>query len=303
MKSEIDFTGEFQTRPSRLYLQKLESPPATILDYLLAHFPQVPPRIWRERVSKGLIRLSDGTWLREDSPYRHGLTVFYRKEVPSEPDPLEEPLIIYRDEQIIIADKPHGMPVTPAGEHVERSLIVRLQRSTRLGSLAPMHRLDRETGGILLLTIHQEARAHYHRLFADGLIEREYLAVAHIDHYPSQNRWHVENRIEPGEPWYRQQVVEGPPNAITEIELLDLNGDTGLFRLIPKSGRKHQLRVHMVSIGFPIVGDPFYPEIRNKRDGDPPLQLLANRLAFIDPLSRAPRCFTSTRQLSCYKEH
>jgi tRNA pseudouridine32 synthase/23S rRNA pseudouridine746 synthase len=164
-----------------------------------------------------------------------------------------------------------------------------------------VHRLDRDTGGLLLLTINLEARAHYHRLFADSLIEREYLAVAHTANVPSQKHWHVQNRIESGEPWYRQQIVEGPSNATTEIELLDSRGDIGLFRLIPKSGRKHQLRVHMVSIGFPIVGDAFYPKIGKKRDGDPPLQLLANRLAFIDPLSRVPRCFTSTRQLEFFQ--
>jgi len=300
MSGEIH-SGRLHTRPSRLYLRKLDSPPATILEHLVAHFPQVPPRTWRERVAQGLISLSDGTTLREDSPYRHGLTVFYRKEVPFEPDPLEEPLVIYRDDEIIVADKPHGMPVTPAGEYVERSLLIRLQRSTGLSSLAPVHRLDRETSGLLLLTINQEARAHYHRLFADALIDREYLAVAHTDRVPGQNRWHVENRIESGEPWYRQHIVEGPPNAITEIELLDSRRDVGLFRLIPKSGRKHQLRVHMVSIGFPIVGDPFYPTIRKKQGGDPPLQLLAKRLAFIDPISRARRCFTSTRRLSCFQ--
>src|SRR5438093_6574348 len=146
MNSEINFTGGLNTRPSRLYLPKLESPPATILEHLLAHFPQVSQRTWRARVSQGLISLSDGTTLQEDSPYRHGLTVFYRKKVPSEPGPLEEPLVIYRDEEILDADKPHGMPVTPAGEHVERSLLVRLQRRTGLHSRAALHPIDREHG-------------------------------------------------------------------------------------------------------------------------------------------------------------
>jgi tRNA pseudouridine32 synthase / 23S rRNA pseudouridine746 synthase len=290
------------TRPSRLYLRKLESPPPTIMEHLVAHFPQVPPSIWRERVAQGLISLSDGTTLREDSPYRYGLTVYYRKAVLAEPDPLEEPRIVYRDAEIIVADKPHGMPVTPAGAHVERSLIVRLQKSTGLDDLSPVHRLDRETGGLLLLTIKQETRAPYHRLFADASIEREYLAVANTESVPDQNHWRLENRIESDEPWYCQHIVEGRPNAITEIELIDSREGLGLFRLIPKSGRKHQLRVHMASIGFPIIGDPFYPKIRKKRVDDPPLQLLANRLAFIDPLSRVPRCFTSTRQLSCFTD-
>ena len=282
---------------SRLYLPKLESPPLTILEYLFARFPRIDPSIWRERVSRGVVTLSDGTTVSEDSPYRHGIFVFYRKEVPSEPAPAEEPLIIHRDEDILIVDKPHGMPVTPVGQYVERSLLACLQRTTGLDTLAPMHRLDSETAGLLLLTTNVDVRGQYHRLFAEGLIEKEYRAIAYIKDAANRMHWRIENRIERGEPWFRQKIVEGPANAITEIELLEQHEGTGLFRLVPRTGKKHQLRVHMASIGFPIIGDPFYPEISKKREGDPPLQLLANRLAFIDPRSGEPRSFTSRRLL------
>ena len=287
-----------QTRPSRLYLPKIANPPPAIFEHLLKRFPQVHPDIWRARVSQGLVTLSDGTTLREDSVYRHGITIFYRKHVPSEPDPVEEPLVVFRDDEIIVVDKPHGMPVTPAGEHVERSLLIRLQRSTGLPDLAAMHRLDRDTAGLLLLTIKPAARAPYHRLFSEGTIERGYLAVAHITDLLSGRHWRVENRIEPGEPWFRQRIEKGRINAITEIELIDVSPGIGRFRLFPKTGKKHQLRVHMASIGCPIVGDPFYPTIKRKQEGDPPLQLLANRLAFIDPLTGVSRTFTSLRDLS-----
>src|SRR5215510_10426406 len=213
MTSEIDFTRGLHTRPSRLYLPKLESPPATILEYLLAHFPQVHPRTWCARVARGLVSLSDGTTLRKDSPYRHGLTVFYRKKVPSEPDPLEEPLVIYRDEEILVADKPHGMPVTPAGEYVERSLLVRLQKRTGMKTLAPAHRLDRDTAGIVLFVVNPAVRAHYHRLFSEEMIQREYLAIAHVAADFEQTEWTVCNRIERGAPWYTQAIFDGPANA------------------------------------------------------------------------------------------
>ena len=284
-------------RPSRLYLAKIESPPATIFEHLLARFPQVDPQIWRARVSRGLVTLSDGTTLSEDSPYRHGITVFYQKEVPCEPGPLDEPLVVYRDEEILVVDKPHGMQVTPAGQHVRRSLLVHLETETGLSTLSAVHRLDRETAGLLLLSIKPDTRAHYHQLFARGTIEREYLAVAHIRDVPDQKHWRVKNRMESGDPWYLQQIVEGVANAISDIELLEMREDLGLFRLIPQSGKKHQLRVHMASIGFPIVGDPFYPEIREKHEGDPPLQLLASRLVFTDPLTGAPRNFNALRKL------
>jgi tRNA pseudouridine32 synthase/23S rRNA pseudouridine746 synthase len=287
-----------QTRPSRLYLPKFDSAPQTIFEYLLARFPRVTADVWRKRVAKGLIMLSDGTTLEEHSPYRHGTTVFYRKEVPSEPAPLEEPMIVYRDDEILVVDKPHGMQVTPSGEHVERSLFIRLQRITEYPDLAPIHRLDRDTAGLVLFTIKTDARAHYHRLFAEGRVEREYLAVAHVRAPLNETHWYIQNRIQPGEPWFRQRVVEGPANAITEIELTDLRESFGVFRLFPKTGKQHQLRVHMASIGCPIVGDPVYPAITKKHDADPPLQLLARRLAFVDPLTGATRSFISSRTLS-----
>jgi tRNA pseudouridine32 synthase/23S rRNA pseudouridine746 synthase len=285
------------TRQSRLYLPKFSSAPRTIFEYLLARFPQVDTNIWRARVAQGKVTLSDGTPLEESSPYRHGLTVFYRREVAAEPPAGEEPRIVYRDDEILVVDKPHGMPVTPVGDHVERSLLIRLQRITELPDLAPVHRLDRDTAGLLLFTINLDARAHYHQLFSEGRVEREYCALAHVSVPLQKKRWHIENRIEAGEPWYRQQIVEGRINAITDIELVDARESFGKFRLFPKTGKKHQLRVHMASIGCPIVGDPFYPAITNKNEGDPPMQLLANRLAFTDPLTRAARSFTSTRTM------
>ena len=284
-------------QPSRLYLPKLEDPPLTILDHLVQRFPQIHPDIWRERVSQGLVTMSDGTVVREDSEYRHGIHVYYRKHVPFEPDVVEEPLIVFRDAEIIVVDKPHGMAVTPAGDHVERSLIARLQKNTGLPDLAPVHRLDRETAGLLLLTIRREARGPYHRLFSEGTIEREYLAVAHVAVALGVKHWLIENRIERGEPWFRQKIVSGAVNAITEIELIDASSELGQFRLFPKTGKKHQLRVHMASIGCPIVGDPFYPTIRKKQEGEPPLQLLAVRLTFRDPLTHTVRTFTSLRGL------
>jgi len=287
-----------QTRPSRVYLPKFDSAPPTIFEYLLARFPQVQASVWRARVLEGQLTLSDGTTIREDSPYRHGITVFYRKQVQCEPPSLEEPLIVYRDDEILVVHKPHGMPVTPSGEHNERSLFIRLLRSTGLPDLGPVHRLDRDTAGLLLFTIKLGARSHYHRLFAEGRVEREYVAVARITGHLEGTHWRVENRLEPGEPWYRQRIVEGPMNAITEIALVELRSGFGLFRLFPKSGRKHQLRVHMTSIGCPIFGDPFYPPIVEKREGDPPLQLLSKRLAFIDPLTGESRVFDSPKKLA-----
>ena len=282
---------------SRLYLAKFDSPPPTILDHLIAHFSNVTADTWRERVQQGRVTLEDGTALRESAPYQHGITVYYERETPEEPPASESESILHQDDEILVIDKPHGMPVTPAGDYVERSLVFRLQKSTGLTDLTPIHRLDRETAGLVLFSIKAGTRGRYHQLFEKKTVEREYLAIAHLPITRTQKYWLIENRIDAGAPWFTQCIVEGLPNAKTVIELVETHGDTGLFRLTPKTGKKHQLRVHMLSIGAPILGDPFYPEVREKQEGEPPLQLLAHRLTFTDPVSGAPHNFISARRL------
>lgn len=263
---------------SRLYLRKLESPPATILEHLIAHFPKISAQTWRDRIARGMVT-TNGTPVEESSPYRHGLTLEYEREMPEEPAALASESIVYQDDEILVADKPHGMPVTPAGDYVKRSLLFRLQQQTGCSELSPIHRLDRETAGLVLFSVNAASRARYHRLFEKNQVEREYLAVAQLPK-TNQREWIVENRIAAGTPWFTQRIVAGGVNAITAIELIETHEHVGLFRLKPQTGKKHQLRVHMTSIGAPIVGDPYYPEVREKSSDEPPLQLLACRLAF-----------------------
>jgi tRNA pseudouridine32 synthase/23S rRNA pseudouridine746 synthase len=254
-------------------------------------------------MARGLITTSDGETLSETSPYSHGLMVFYVKEVLNEPSCDEVETIVYQDEQILVADKPHGMPVTPAGIHIARSLVNRLQERTGIGDLAPLHRLDRDTAGLVLFSIKPEDRGRYHQLFAQRTIEREYHAVATVRESPRDRHWIVENHLAPGEPWFRRRIVEHEPaNAITAIDLIATRNGLGLFHLVPGTGRKHQLRVHMCSIGFPILGDVLYPEMRNPEPSVLPLQLLAARLAFIDPYTSAQREFKSSMRLLLTEE-
>jgi tRNA pseudouridine32 synthase/23S rRNA pseudouridine746 synthase len=170
-----------------------------------------------------------------------------------------------------------------------------------LEDLSPIHRLDRETAGLLLFSIRPETRARYHGLFSSRSVEREYLAASYLRDPLSQTCWCIKNRLEGGEPWFRQRIVDGPVNSITDIEVVRMYPEAAEFRLLPKTGKKHQLRVHMASIGYPIIGDPFYPEIQPKHEVGPPLQLVARRLKFVDPLTGRCHEFTSQRTLS-YRE-
>jgi tRNA pseudouridine32 synthase/23S rRNA pseudouridine746 synthase len=273
--------------PSRAYLPNLANPPATILDHLDERFPLVGREVWLSRIERGLVCGIHGESINADTPYLPGVTITYYREVVNEPVVPFAEQIIYHDEHILIADKPHFLPVTPTGPYVNECLLARLQRRTGLHQLSPIHRLDLETAGLVLFVVKPELRHLYHRLFAEEEVEKKYLAVARVPEYLTQREWLVENRLAAGEPWFRMKIVEGEPNARTRITLLEERNRLGLFRLLPRSGKKHQLRVHMASLGFPILNDGFYPDAPPTPawDYERPLQLLARRLAFCDPVT------------------
>jgi tRNA pseudouridine32 synthase/23S rRNA pseudouridine746 synthase len=205
--------------------------------------------------------------------------------------------VLFHNSEILVADQPHGMPVTPAGSYLQRSLLYRLRKATGIGEIAPLHRLDRDTAGLVLFSLNPATRAAYHQLFATKELFKEYMAISHLKAPVLQRQWLVQNRIGRGEPWFRQQIIDGPVNAVTEIELLDIQEGRGLFRLKPQTGKKHQLRLHMASIEAPIEGDKLYPCLLQEAEL-PRLQLLAHRLAFVDPLDRKARELTSQRTLA-----
>lgn len=285
--------------PSRLYLPKLDAPPATIVAYLAMRFPQVSLETWLDRIARGGVRTIGGRTVTPQTPYAHGLTITYHRETRDEPRVPFEERIVYRDEHIIVADKPHFLPVTPGGAFVEECLLARLQRSTGLRDLAPVHRIDRDTAGLVLFAIIPSDRALYHRLFSDEVVHKEYVALAHVPIMPVQHEWQIDNRLEAGEPWYRQKVTSGESNASTHVRLLEWSDGIGEFVLTPRTGRKHQLRVHMASLGYPIVNDVLYPDVTAEENVDysRPLQLIASRLDFRDPVSGSDLSFASTCQL------
>jgi tRNA pseudouridine32 synthase/23S rRNA pseudouridine746 synthase len=294
-------SGGRSLNPSRAYLPKLPDPPATILDHLDRRFPLVGREVWAERMSAGGVCFMDGTPVDPSTPYRHGATITYFREVASEPIIPFEETIVFRNEHILVADKPHFLPVVPTGPYVNQSLLARLQRRTGLRDLSPVHRLDLETAGLVLFSLQREGRNLYHRLFADESVEKRYRAVAATpDRITPPRDWNVENRLVPGEPWFRMQIGEGAANARTRVTLVDQRQGRGLFELTPHTGKKHQLRVHLASIGFPIMNDHFYPEVGPAPlwDYARPLQLLAWRLAFRDPVTGEAFSFESARELS-----
>ena len=269
-----------------------------LLDFLDARFADVGRAIWQQRFARALVLDSDGEPLGVDAAYRSGQRVHYYRELPPEvPIPFSAE-VLHRDGELVVVDKPHFLPVLPSGRYVQETLLVRLRRELGIDALTPLHRIDRDTAGLVLFSCNPATRGTYTQLFAQRAVEKTYeaLAPALPQHtFPLA----VRSRLVRGEPFFRTQTVDGEANSETRIEIAERRGALNLYRLYPHSGRKHQLRVHLASLGAPIVNDPLYPDVIDVADGDysRPLQLLAKELRFADPLTGAPRHFVSRRRL------
>lgn len=282
--------------PSRLQL-----PPghwATLLDGLCARFPRIDREQWQDRFTRGRVQDAQGRALAADMPWQVGLEIQYFREVVDEPVIPFAETIVHLDAHLLVADKPHFLPVTPAGGYVRETLLARLIASTGNTDLVPLHRLDRLTAGLVLFSTQAASRDAYQRLFRERRIDKTYEALAPA--LPAVTfPLHRHSRLAPAEPFFRMAEVPGEPNARSRIELIEGEGPIWRYRLLPETGRKHQLRVHMAMLGAPIEGDDLYPQLRQRPAGtaEVPLQLLAQGLAFDDPLSGERRVFSSQRCL------
>lgn len=280
---------------------RVQLPPgawSTALEFLVAHFRDIPESTWRARIERGQVLREDGSALESFTPYRAGETLHYYRELQAEPPIPFEAQIIYRDEHLLIADKPHFLPVIPAGRFVQETLLVRLKQATGLQELVPLHRIDRGTAGLVALSINPQTRGAYQQLFPQRAVLKQYEALAPTLpglRFPITRR----SRIAPGEPFFRMGETLGAANSETLIEIAERRGALDLYRLFPVTGRKHQLRVHLAALGAPILHDPLYPTLRPEAEDDyaRPLKLLARALSFIDPLSGERRRFESLRSL------
>ncbi|AMJ55496.1 MULTISPECIES: pseudouridine synthase [Stenotrophomonas] len=282
--------------PSRLQLAP--GPWTSLLEGLCARFPTVARAQWLDRFARGRVLGADGQPLSPAQPWRAGQEIQYFREVVDEPVVPFAERILYQDDHLLVADKPHFLPVTPAGRFVQQTLLARLVAATGNRELAPLHRIDRGTAGLVLFSSNPATRAAYQRLFAERRIEKAYEALAPALpelEFPLQRH----SRIGRGEPFFRMAELPGPANALSRIDVIERGDAVWRYVLAPVSGRKHQLRVHMAALGAPILGDDYYPQVIERAPDDyrQPLQLLARRLAFIDPLSGEPRAFRSEREL------
>jgi tRNA pseudouridine32 synthase/23S rRNA pseudouridine746 synthase len=288
--------------PSKLSLPQQNPGVATVLEFLILKFPGITREVWQQRMLDGKVHWHDGSFINAQTPFAAQQRVYYYREVASEPViPFAED-IIFEDELILVAYKPHFLPVMPGGKYVEECLQNRLRNKTGNQQLQAVHRIDNGTAGLVLFSVNPNSRAHYHLLFASHQVTKTYQAVASTLNNPVMHNqyWEIKNRLEKSEPRFLMHIVEGLANSHSRIRCLKRSADKALFELNPITGKTHQLRVHMQSLGWPLLNDNYYPELQPNKPDDysKPLQLLAQKLQFIDPMTQQVRCFSSHTELS-----
>ncbi|QCO68748.1 pseudouridylate synthase [Luteimonas yindakuii] len=285
-------------RPTRdgIPASRFQLPPGpwtTVLDALCARFPQVGRETWLDRFARGRVLDAQGRPLDARGAFRAGAEIFYFREVADEPRVPFVETVLHADAHLVVVDKPHFLPVTPTGAYVRETLLTRLVQRFDNPALVPLHRIDRDTAGLVLFSADPGSRAAYQALFRERLIRKEYRALA--PPLPQLRFPHLHrSRLERAEPFFLMREVAGAPNSETVIDVQARDADAWCYRLMPITGRKHQLRVHMAALGVPILNDPFYPRLREPLEDDHarPLQLFAEALEFDDPLTGERRRFS-----------
>ena len=284
---------------SKVFLPKMKPAPATVYQYLCQQFAHIEPAEWQQRFTDGLIYDALGQVLNLSSEYIENSHVFYYRFLAHEIQVPFEHEILFENEHLLVIDKPHFLTISPTGQYVQETLLVRLKKQSGNEFLTPIHRLDRETAGVVLFSKQPSTRAIYQEMFAQRQVNKTYHAIApfHADlTFPCHTRY----RMEKGEPFYTMQVVEGQINSQTEIDLIEHDAIWGKYQLKPITGKQHQLRVHLNSLGIAIKNDPFYPVVQHKREDDfsAPLQLLAKHIQFNDPITFQDMQFSSNFELT-----
>lgn len=284
---------------SKVFLPMLENTPLTIFNFLCAEFPHILISEWMQRFQDQLIIDQNGQVLSIDTPYQANQHIFYYRFLAHEVKVPFLEKILFENEDLLVVDKPHFLTMSPTGQYVQETLLVRLKKTTGNPDLTPIHRLDRETAGIVLLSKRPETRGLYQQMFADRIVQKIYHAIAPYDEkltFPLN----LKLRMDKGHPFFTMQVIDGKSNSETTIELLEHNTEWAKYKLNPKTGKQHQLRVHLNYLNIPIKNDLFYPVVKHQDcdDYSMPLQLLAKEIRFIDPINKQEMYFNSSMVLT-----
>ena len=289
---------------SKVFLPKLaKQSPILLIDFLVERFPHISRENWLDRFACSLVLDSNGLPLSPEAAYIENSHIYYFRKIDSEINIPFEETIVYQDDHLIIADKPHFLPVTPGGQYLQQTLLVRLKNKTGITTLSPIHRIDRETAGLVAFSIQPQDRNNYQALFRNREVKKVYEAIApYMEELKNNFPIHYKSRMEESDIFIQMHEISGEANSDSWIDLVECQGEWARYHLQLGTGKKHQLRLHMASLGIPIKNDQIYPNLKAHTlqaiDFNRPLQLIARELAFKDPMTQIEHHFFSKQKLS-----
>jgi len=295
------------------------------IDFLCTRFPAIQREVWLQRFDAGRVLNAMGQRIEPSLPLLGETHLLYFREVTNESTLPFKAEIIFQDAHLVVADKPHFMPVTPSGQYVQQSLLVQLKQQLNLPELSPIHRIDRETAGLVVFSVRAQDRDAYQALFRLRQVDKTYEAIAGVpESSPLKLEFpltHKSKMVEDAQ-FFRMRELDSADtdtsdsfNSETWIDCVErlssVSSESHLknkstpalakYILKPLTGQRHQLRVHMNALGLPLIGDQFYPTVKRAAheadDFNLPLQLLAKTISFKDPLTGVARIFESRQHL------
>jgi tRNA pseudouridine32 synthase / 23S rRNA pseudouridine746 synthase len=275
-----------------------EGPWVSMLEFLAQRFPRQGRSLWARRMQDGEVVDEHGQPVAVDRPYQARLRLYYYRSLEAEPRIPFDEVVLHQDAHLVVVDKPHFLPVVPSGPYLQETVLVRLKQKLGIDALVPLHRIDRDTAGLVLFSVQPRSRGVYSALFREHHMRKTYEAIA-----PWRDDLTLPltraSRIGESAHFMQQCEVQGPPNTRTHLRLLERAGEWARYELEPVTGHRHQLRVHMNALGLPILHDGIYPKLTPEGHTDyaRPLQLLARSISFTDPLTGRPCSFESQRRL------
>ena len=276
---------------------------SSLVEYLSKRFTYLGPEQWRERIVERQVLVNEKP-AQPDTGLGIGDIVSYHFPDLIEPAADINYSIVYEDEWIFAVNKPGNLLVHKAGRSITKNLAFLLRHASGNPSYASAHavsRLDRETSGLVLFSKDLQCLKKLHRDFAAKTVTKEYLAIVH--NAPKENKCTVDLAIgqdSASAVTYKFRIDQkNGKEAITHVEILSVCGSHTLVRAMPVTGRTHQVRIHLASIGCPVVGDKLYGMAesdylawRNDPEGHasllefPRQALHCRRLGFVHPVTK-----------------
>lgn len=269
----------------------IEHSPATVLDYYTHNYRHSDRTTWQTRIESGQILLNDRPTT-PDTPLESGQRLSYHRPPWQEPAVPLDIATLYEDDLLLAINKPSGLPVLPGGNFLQHTLLWQLRQ--RYSTASPIHRLGRGTSGLVLIAKTKAARAHLSQQLRQRQMGKTYRAlIGAADNLP--DRFTITQPI--GKISYPQlgHIYGANPDGLdahSDCRMINRRVDATLLDVTILTGRPHQIRIHLATVGYPLLGDPLYiaggqPHTAGTAiPSDCGYWLHAHRLSFIHPAGK-----------------